>query len=102
MKIDYDFLAQEYAQHRQVQPEVLKNLIQTGDIHSASQVLDVGCGTGNYTVAVEKPQVVRAGVLSLLNKCWQKPANVLKPPTSKWERQSSMITPLSSLTWCSP
>lgn len=54
MKIDYDFLAKEYALHRQIQPEVLKDLIQTGKLSHASQVLDVGCGTGNYTVALEK------------------------------------------------
>jgi ubiquinone/menaquinone biosynthesis C-methylase UbiE len=54
MKLDYNFLAREFAQHRQVQPEVLKNLIQTGELNSASRVLDVGCGTGNYTVALEK------------------------------------------------
>jgi ubiquinone/menaquinone biosynthesis C-methylase UbiE len=54
MKFDYDSLAREYAQHRQVQPEVLKNLMQTGKLNSASQVLDVGCGTGNYTIALEK------------------------------------------------
>jgi len=54
MKIDYDSLARGYAQHRQVQPEVLKGLIQTGKLNSSSQVLDVGCGTGNYTIALEK------------------------------------------------
>lgn len=54
MKIDYDLLAQDYALHRQVQPEVLKNLIQAGGIQATSQVLDVGCGTGNYIVALEK------------------------------------------------
>jgi ubiquinone/menaquinone biosynthesis C-methylase UbiE len=52
MKIDYDVLAREYAQHRQVQPEVLKHLIQTGNLTRASQVLEVGCGTGNYTIAL--------------------------------------------------
>ncbi len=54
MKLDYNFLAQEYAQHRQVQPEVLQNLIQTGKLSSASRVLDVGCGTGNYLIALEQ------------------------------------------------
>ena len=42
MKVGYDALAREYAQHRQVQPEVLRDLIQTGELDNASQVLDVG------------------------------------------------------------
>lgn len=54
MKLDYNFLAREYAQHRQVQPEVLKSLIQTGGLNSASRVLDIGCGTGNYAIALEQ------------------------------------------------
>ena len=54
MKVDYDSLAREYAQHRQVQPDTLKRLIQNGKLSSASQVLEVGCGTGNYTIALEK------------------------------------------------
>jgi ubiquinone/menaquinone biosynthesis C-methylase UbiE len=54
MKIDYNTLAQEYARHRQIHPAVLKDLIQLGNLNSASQVLDVGCGTGNYTIALEE------------------------------------------------
>jgi SAM-dependent methyltransferase len=53
MNVDYNSLAGEYAQHRGVQPEVLKNLIQSGNLNEASKVLDVGCGTGNYTLALE-------------------------------------------------
>ena len=52
--VDYDDLAREYAQHRKIQPEVLKNLIQNSELNRSSKVLDVGCGTGNYTVALEK------------------------------------------------
>ena len=54
MRVDYDLLAQEYALHRQVQPEVLTSLIQTAGLDKASRVLDVGCGTGNYIIALEK------------------------------------------------
>jgi ubiquinone/menaquinone biosynthesis C-methylase UbiE len=50
--IDYDKLAAEYAQHRQVHPEVL-NMLVDGDVHPTSKVLEVGCGTGNYSVALE-------------------------------------------------
>lgn len=51
--IDYDKIASEYAQHRQVHPEVLRNLLSTSRLGRASKVLEVGCGTGNYIVAVE-------------------------------------------------
>ena len=54
LKLDYDFLAQEYALHREVHPEVLSELIQLGDLNNASKVLEVGSGTGNYQVALEK------------------------------------------------
>jgi ubiquinone/menaquinone biosynthesis C-methylase UbiE len=49
--IDYDQLAAEYARHRQVHPGVLGSLYRA--VHSASRVLEVGCGTGNYIVALE-------------------------------------------------
>ncbi len=52
--IDYDRIASEYARHRYVHPEVLRGLLSTSGIHSASRVLEVGCGTGNYIAAVEK------------------------------------------------
>jgi ubiquinone/menaquinone biosynthesis C-methylase UbiE len=50
--IDYDKTAAEYARHRQVHPQVLKDLLSTGVVSSVSKVLEVGCGTGNYIVAV--------------------------------------------------
>ena len=51
--IDYDQVASEYARHRQVHPEVLRSLLLTSRVGSASRVLEVGCGTGNYIVALE-------------------------------------------------
>lgn len=48
MKLDYDTLAHEYAQHRRVHPEVLKGLIEGGQLNRDSHALEVGCGTGNY------------------------------------------------------
>lgn len=53
MQVDYTFLAGEYARHRQVMPEVLENLVESGGLGDRSRVLDVGCGTGNYTLALE-------------------------------------------------
>ncbi|MGB3903638.1 MAG: methyltransferase domain-containing protein [Anaerolineae bacterium] len=52
-KIDYDKIASEYARHRRVHPEVLRSLLATSGIGRGSRVLEVGCGTGNYVIAVE-------------------------------------------------
>lgn len=53
MSVNYDKIAAEYARHRQVHPGVLRSLLSTGAVGSSSKVLEVGCGTGNYVVAVE-------------------------------------------------
>jgi len=53
MKVDYNELAENYAKHRQVQPEVLRNLLTEGKVNSNFKVLEAGCGTGNYIKAVE-------------------------------------------------
>lgn len=52
--IDYDKVSAEYAQHRQVHPEVMRSLVVDGGVDGASTVLEVGCGTGNYILALER------------------------------------------------
>lgn len=51
--IDYENIALNYARHRQVHPEVLRSLLMVSGVGAASKVLEVGCGTGNYIVAVQ-------------------------------------------------
>jgi len=48
---DYNAMAASYAQHRQVHPGVLDELCQAAT--PMSQVLEVGCGTGNYILALQ-------------------------------------------------
>ncbi len=48
----YDGLAAEYAQYRMVHPEVLRDILVTSMLMPSSRVLEVGCGTGNYIVAI--------------------------------------------------
>jgi ubiquinone/menaquinone biosynthesis C-methylase UbiE len=50
LPLDYDQLAAEYARHRQVHPGVLQALCQAA--HEGHNVLEVGCGTGNYIRAL--------------------------------------------------
>ncbi len=53
--IDYNKINKEYSAHRQkAHPEVLKSLSSTNCINRESKVLEVGCGTANYLVALEK------------------------------------------------
>lgn len=50
--IAYDELAAAYAQHRCVHPEVLRCLLAA--VSPASRILEVGCGTGNYLLAIRQ------------------------------------------------
>lgn len=49
-KIDYDVLAAAYARDRQVHPRVLEQL--AGAVPDGARVLEVGCGTGTYIIAL--------------------------------------------------
>lgn len=49
-KTDYSALADQYAEHRQVQPHVLARLVSV--LTPRARVLEVGCGTGNYVAAI--------------------------------------------------
>jgi SAM-dependent methyltransferase len=52
--IDYNKISGHYSQHRQkVHPGVLKELLSGSRCGDASTVLEVGCGTANYIVAIQ-------------------------------------------------
>jgi len=50
-RIDYDRIAQTYARHRGIHPQVLAALCTAAT--PSSRVLEVGCGTGNYITALQ-------------------------------------------------
>ena len=50
----YQTIASEYGRLRHVHPEVVCGLISMGELGRESTVLDVGCGTGNYLLALSE------------------------------------------------
>lgn len=50
--VDYGSIAAAYAEHRQIHPEVFRSLVTHGAVGPDSDVVDVGCGTGNYILAL--------------------------------------------------
>ncbi len=52
--IDYDQISQIYDDVRQADLELIEAFLQRVQLHEASRVLDIGCGTGNYTGLLQK------------------------------------------------
>jgi SAM-dependent methyltransferase len=82
-QVDYDRLADEYAHHRTVQPEVLKQLLSRGEINATSRVLEVGCGTGNYIAEIQSATRCRCwGIdpsISMLTRAKEKSRQTRRP-----------------------
>lgn len=51
-KVNYNEIAGEYARYRRVHPDVLRSLQTALPADQPAQVLEVGCGTGNYIHAL--------------------------------------------------
>jgi ubiquinone/menaquinone biosynthesis C-methylase UbiE len=52
--IDYNKITDDYTKHRQnVHPEILKGLLYNSQYGDTSNILEVGCGTANYIIAVQ-------------------------------------------------
>lgn len=52
--MDYDGIAQQYAQHRRHNAAVLRRLVSGGRVEPGARVIEVGCGTGNYIVELRR------------------------------------------------
>lgn len=51
--LDYDEISKTYDDVRSGEEELVQTLVETATLNSTSKILDVGCGTGNYTVIVK-------------------------------------------------
>ncbi|MHC4207119.1 MAG: class I SAM-dependent methyltransferase [Planctomycetota bacterium] len=54
MKIQYDKIAENYAQFRESDSDAVEKLILGSGISSTSKILEIGCGTGNYVSALQR------------------------------------------------
>lgn len=52
--VDYDGKAIEYAEHRQANADVLRRLLSEPRVDTHSKVLEIGCGTGNYILSIQR------------------------------------------------
>jgi SAM-dependent methyltransferase len=53
-RIDYNAISRVYDQVRQADVELIQRLLQEIDGLASAQVLDIGCGTGNYAYALQQ------------------------------------------------
>lgn len=52
MKAKYDLIGSNYNNTRKADPFILQNLLQHIHPNKSGKYLDIGCGTGNYTIAL--------------------------------------------------
>jgi SAM-dependent methyltransferase len=50
--VDFDPIAPAYTTHRRADPVVVGAILAGAGLHPGSRVLEVGCGTANYAIAV--------------------------------------------------
>lgn len=53
-KVDYNEISKIYDQVREADVELLRDLIEMGDLSEKSVILDIGCGTGNYANVLQR------------------------------------------------
>jgi ubiquinone/menaquinone biosynthesis C-methylase UbiE len=53
-KVNYNEISQVYDDVRQVDIELINSFLQEIEIEKETRVLDIGCGTGNYTDSLQK------------------------------------------------
>lgn len=54
MKMDYDILSKDYDLTRNVNIDTIKRLLSKIEVDENTNVLDFGCGTGNYACAIRQ------------------------------------------------
>jgi hypothetical protein len=67
--VDYNKIAQEYARHRQIHPEVLRSLLANGGVEAVSKVLEGAVAPETTLSPSKSPPVAQAGGLIPQNRC---------------------------------
>ncbi len=63
MSLDYDEASKTYDRYRSFNDSLVKSIIDFGEIHNATRVLDLGCGTGNATSKLKG--LIKADIIGL-------------------------------------
>ena len=67
----YDQIGKTYDTTRQADPAIVQQIVRFLDLKPQSRCLDVGCGSGNYTYALQQAGLLMDGVdisAEMLNK----------------------------------
>ena len=96
-RVDYDRRATQYARHREIHPEVRRELLASGIFGPDTRLLDIGCGTGNYAAALTEATNCRISGVDPSRRMldWARDA----APWESLERSSAESLPFSEDTF---
>jgi ubiquinone/menaquinone biosynthesis C-methylase UbiE len=96
MKALYDDIGREYDTTRKADPQITERLRNHLQINNDSQILDVACGTGNYTVALSNLGLNMTGIdisEEMISKARQKSNQV------RWDIGNVAVLPYENQTF---
>jgi SAM-dependent methyltransferase len=93
LKVKYDTIGKFYNTTRRADPFIVERLFYFLKPNKGSKYLDIGCGTGNYTVALNQKGIALFGVdpsTEMLKNAKAKPSNI------KWKVGNAENIPLEN------
>lgn len=92
----YDKIGFAYDTTRKADPEIIRRLFNHLQLGVGSTVIDIGCGTGNYTIALKRNQLTMTGVdisSTMIDNSRK------KDPDITWVKSDATILPFEDATF---